>query len=53
MLVARRGSSARTTEFVRPVLQTRVIDVCVLLGSGESTARKVCDENGQFLTNFE
>jgi len=41
MLVERRGNSARTTGFVRPVLQTRVIDVCVLLGSGESTARKV------------
>jgi len=53
MLVGRRDGSVRTTEFVRAVLQTRVIDVCVPLGSGESTARKVCDENGQFLTNFE
>jgi len=41
MPVERGGASAGTTGFVRPVLQTRVIDVCVLLGSGESTAKKV------------
>jgi len=41
MLVEIIGSSARTTGFVSQVLQTRDIDVCVLLGSGESTVRRV------------
>ena len=41
MLVERTEDSARTTVFVNPVLQTRVIDACVLLDSGGSTARKV------------
>jgi len=45
MLVERRGSSARTTGFVRAVLQTRVIDVCVLLGSRESTVKRVSANN--------
>ena len=41
MLVEKIEDSARTTVFVNPVLQKRVIDVCVLLGSGGNTARKV------------
>ena len=41
MLVERADDSARTTVFVNPGLQTGVIDVCVLMRSGGSTARKV------------
>ena len=39
--MGRNTDSARTTGFVRPGLQTKDIDVCVLLGFEGSTVRKV------------